>query len=524
MNWWLWSAWIEEPNGTRRPFYAFLVKTKALVSSTQYQRVTLPSKDILVVAQRVVTASEAATLLELVVARRATIELKAFFAEAPAIELMAYRQIVCEAFGHSAAHADCGYALSTPEELLPWSEDTETLLKHCTSQLGLKFRSTHALHLGGFDVFHLDSWLDDPNPFGSSVVKGIEGDTPNLVRIWRNDLSDQRHIVHLRAMADGEILHEGAHFLNGSAQYIDVKVEGVIDAYELSLFDATQGTLRYKESTTMMMEAAFSMRTSARTVVHRDRLQAKAASRGGALRDRAASTTATHTLRSSVNFDPAGLRSHRIAMNTRLNEHMPSLSQDRWFPRTFELGLGVIDHLNRLLDAGQIREAVLVDPYFGEDALQTVATRFNQADVRLTIVASWGKTDPDTGARIEGSVASARSFAQRRLTPVFKIIGPLLGIQLQFVNVIDSDGSQAFHDRYLLLNPHEGPADVYLLSNSLNNMATKWPFCLSLLGGMAGIHAKRYIEGLVQGHDVTASTNPQINFQWASPGFSTHRA
>jgi hypothetical protein len=385
MNWWLWSAWIEEPNGTRRPFYALLTKTKALVSSTPYQRVTLPSKDILVVAQRVVTTSEVETLLELVAARSDVIELRDFFADAPAIELMVYRKVVCEAFGHKAAHTDSGYTLSTPAELLRHSEDTETLLEYCTSQLGLKFRSTHALHLGGFDVFHLDYWLDAPNPFGSSIVKGIEGNAPNLVRIWRSDLSDQRQIIHLRAMADGEILHEGAHFLNGSTRYIDVEIEGVIDAYEWSLFDDPQGTLRYKESTTMMMEAAFSMRTSARTVIHRDRLQAKAASRGSALSDRAASTTATHALRSSVNFDPAGLRRHRIAMNARLKEHMPPPSQDRWFPRTFELGLGVIDHLNKLLDAGQIREAVLVDPYFGEDALQTVATRFNQADVRLTI-------------------------------------------------------------------------------------------------------------------------------------------
>ena len=479
---------------------------------------------MLVVAQTVVTASEAANLLELVAARSDIIELKAFFVEAPTLKLIAYRQVICEAFGHSAAHADCGYALSAPEDLLLQPEDTETLLGHCTSQLGLQFRSTHAIHLGGFDVFHLDSWLDGPNLFGSSVVKDVEGDAPNLVRIWRDDLSDQRQVVHLRAMADDEILHEGAHFLSGGDRYIDVKIADVIDAYELSIFDDPQGTLRYKESTTMMREVAFSMRTATRTVIHRDRLQAKAASRGGSLHDRAASTTTTHTSRSSVNFDSSGFRRHRIALKARLNEHVPPPSRDRWFPRTFELGLGVIDHLNKLLDAGQIHEAVIVDPFFGEDALQTVATRLTQADVRLTIVASWGKADPDSGARFEGSVTSARNFAQRRLTPVFEKISPLIGIQLQFVNVIDSDGSPAFHDRYLLLSSHDGSSDVYLLSNSLNNLATKWPFCLSLLTGMAGIQAKRYIEGLVQGHDITTSTNPQINFQWASPGFSTHRA
>lgn len=168
------------------------------------------------------------------------------------------------------------------------------------------------------------------------------------------------------------------------------------------------------------------------------------------MHDRAASTTTTRTSRSSVNFESSDFRSHRIALKARLNEHVPPPSRDRWLPRTFEFGLGVIDHLDKLLDAGQIREAVIVDPFFGEDAPQTVATRHTQADVRLTIVASWGKTDPDSGTRFESRVASARNFAQRRLTPVFEKISPLIGVQLQFVNVIDSDGSPAFHDRYLV--------------------------------------------------------------------------
>ena len=53
------------------------------------------------------------------------------------------------------------------------------------------------------------------------------------------------------------------------------------------------------------------------------------------------------------------------------------------------------------------------------------------------------------------------------------------------INLTDGN-EKAFHDRYLLLYPHEGPAKVFLLSNSLNKAAGDWPYCMNSLRGMSG--------------------------------------
>ena len=222
-------------------------------------------------------------------------------------------------------------------------------------------------------------------------------------------------------------------------------------------------------------------------------------------------------MRSRVPSDPDALRAHVQAVRQILDDHLGEPSNDRWFPRTFDAQLGVIDHLNRLLDSGETREAVLVDPFFGEEALQRLVLRLTRTGLNLTIVACWGRTDPDTGAPVKGGAAAAVAEGERRLKPLLARIGPQIAPDLKLVNVVTGSGSQAFHDRYLLLHPHSGPFQVFLLSNSINNAAANWPFCMSLLSGQARVEAKHYIDGLAQGRDVTGSTDPKISFKWPPP-------
>jgi len=72
------------------------------------------------------------------------------------------------------------------------------------------------------------------------------------------------------------------------------------------------------------------------------------------------------------------------------------------------------------------------------------------------------------------------------------------------VNLADHNQA-AFHDRYLLLYRHEGPPVLYLLSNGLNRVAGKWPFCMSRLADDVLPEIQAYIEGLKRGEDVTAA-------------------
>ena len=48
---------------------------------------------------------------------------------------------------------------------------------------------------------------------------------------------------------------------------------------------------------------------------------------------------------------------------------LPKSGEDKWFARGIEGEVGAISHLNHLLNGGHIRGAVLVDPWFGAEAV-----------------------------------------------------------------------------------------------------------------------------------------------------------
>lgn len=518
MTWWLWYAWVTEIDGAARPFYGFLAATTCSETFHDFQQLKLPSGSSLTVAQKVINDSDAARL-RLAFSQHVTeIDLTGHWSQAPIISPKIYRTIIADAFGHSAAMVDCGYALPEPTALFPSPEDVRFLIEYCTEHLGLPFRDSFASHLGGFDLFHLDARLDGPVPFRSEIVKDPENNgIPCALRVWRDAYKNQRLIIQLCARADKEIVLDKAFFMEVGLDQLDIPLLGPVDTYDLRIFDHVDGSLKHKESVTLLREIGFSMHLSARTLLHSDSLSKKAIAHGNQISQRASETTAVHTTRSLVAFDHTGLRSHVQNLSVALDSSLGEPSDDRWFSRTFESELDVIDHLNRLLDAGQTSKAILVDPFFGEDALLRLALRLKHTELKLTVIASWGRTDPDTGVPIGGGSAAAMDEAARRLTPQFTRIGPLIAPKFKFINIVTSSGEQAFHDRYLLLNQHNGSFRVFLLSNSVNKMAANWPFCISLLTGQARLDAKRYIEGLALGYDVTNSKTPHISFQWPAP-------
>jgi hypothetical protein len=203
---------------------------------------------------------------------------------------------------------------------------------------------------------------------------------------------------------------------------------------------------------------------------------------------------------------------HHLRMRELTQRCFPSTSRDKWFLRTLDDELGVIAHFDKLLNGGAVSAAVLVDPFFGADALARLVLRLSSTDVSVTVVTSWTSTDPDTGQRLAGP-ASAVNQLEALLRNTSQIVNP----QLRVINLADG-ASQAFHDRYLLLYPREGAPQVYLLSNSVNAMAANWPFCMSLLADDVRQQAQAYIEGLCRGVDVTSTATGAatltITFKW----------
>ncbi len=151
---------------------------------------------------------------------------------------------------------------------------------------------------------------------------------------------------------------------------------------------------------------------------------------------------------------------------------------------------------------------MLVDPWFGADALRGFALRLASQDIHLTIVTSWTRRDPDTGVLFDPG-QNPTADLEATLRQIESFLNPWLTV----INLADGT-NQAFHDRYLLLCPHEGASKVHLLSNSLSRAAGNWPFCMSLLAADTGLPVRRYIEGLCRGQDIARDKSLTVTFKW----------
>ena len=515
MSWWIWNASVKEKEGSMRPFYGFMIQTNRAPGSHRSKPQTLPSGAILTMDEKIISDEAAESLLRTVEDASQEVDLSTLFTSALKITVRFRRRVLADAFAHTSIAVDCAYGLPKIEDLFPSKEDVTSLIDACIEELKLPFGGDFASHLGGFDIFRAPPHLDGIHPIRVELIRDAATGLHTL-RIWRGALGAKSHIVCISAKGDFESNVAFAMNAEAGVEPYDIDLAGLVDGYELSLFDTEGGQRIYHEAPHLIREVRMNTSVLGRTIVHQDSLARRAHAHGDATRFRMQLTTQSHTTRNHVAFDPNGLRNHTQSLRTLLRSELGEQTQDRWMPSTFNAQLEVLDYLNTLM-GGETQDAVLVDPFFGETALREFLLRIPHAGLKLTVVTSWGETDPDTGERLRGGSERALMEGGRRLAPLLQRISAYMAPYLTLINLVTSKGGPAFHDRYLFIQSYDGEKQVFLLSNSINGIAVNWPFCVSRLTGRAALDAIRYIQGLTRGYDDTQATTLKISYQWPEP-------
>ncbi|KQP12048.1 VPA1262 family N-terminal domain-containing protein [Pseudorhodoferax sp. Leaf265] len=452
----------------------------------------------------------------------AKIDLSSLLPEAPSIAVRHQRSVVTPFPGHSAAMSLVSYGLPQVPTGVPADLDFVRAADIVAQDVGVDLRKQQITHIGGFDLFKLADRLEAPGDFRMHVLRSREDHHDSVVTVWCVSPEKDAWTAHIRALGDGEVLWEGLKFCGPDKSGFDQTVDGIVDESIISIFDQT-GKLLHREHATYIREVTLTSRTLGRTLQVGDRLAIQAASQNKK-HAYAFGSAAVRTHHTVVSYDPDGLRQFRQRMQAHLSHLDATLHSDRWFPRGLDEQLGVIEHFNRLLNDGTVTRAVIADPFFNGEAVERLLTRLSSDSLHVTIVTCWGRTDVDTGKQLSPQDLAEDRMVKHELPSILGRLAPLLSVQLRFVNLITGSGEPAFHDRYLLLNRRDGSRDVYLLSNSINNLAVNWPFCMSRLTGSALSDASDYIEGLCHGHDATESTTTRINFEWPAPPDAFPRA
>jgi hypothetical protein len=379
-------------------------------------------------------------------------------------------------------------------------------------KLGLPFMTSYATRLGNFEVFELHPWLDQPQPF---VIECVS--RPSLVsngcETWEiartPAFAESHHFGHFVGEVAGDVVVDQLITLAPGRLRTPIVSPEPLDHYTFRLFDASGVSLLHTEQHHMLNRIGINLSPQHRQLTIEDELSRRAKNHSSALGTSAGTVGAYTSQRSIIGAPPAdSWRRFADEMHSWIATHTPPPSEDRWFRRGIEGEVGAVTHLAELMSGANVRAAVLVDPWFGEDALRRLVLRLGSRDLHLTIVTSWATVDPDTNLPL-----GAHRQPMEKLEETLNRLQPLINPRLAVINVLDGR-ERAFHDRYLLLYPHETTPKVFLLSNSINKASYKWPFVVSQLSRDVGCEVQRYIEGLLQGNDVARGRVLTIGFRW----------
>ena len=510
ISWWVWFGWLRR-DAISGFVYGCAARNFRPPGWAEDRAIDLPGAGRLEVRQRTVTAAAFRVFEDEL--KTGSIKPESLLGPgAPDVAVGATRVILQDGLGQSAARVTTFYSLPDVAELIGEADEAlKALLSALEAELNFPFTSSYAARLGNFEIFDLHAWLDGPQPFliENAFPRSKDRQGPETLEVCRTPaFAHARHIAHLAGRVHGDLVIDRLLMLEPGELRVPVESPEWLSQLDFQIFSDDGETLLHSERNTYITQIGFVLAPITRQLTIEDDLSRRA----GIAFGRAASTVHAHTsIRSQVGAPATGSWLKFVQdMDDIVAARLPKPSDDRWFPRGIEGELGAIAHLTGLLSGGQISRAVLVDPWFGAEALRTLVLRLGSQDLHLTIVTGWAQSHPDTGEPLD-----AANNPTRELETALRQIQTFLSPGLTVINLIDGK-AQAFHDRYLLLYPHEGPSKVYLLSNSLNRAAGHWPFCMSLLAADVALHVRRYIEGLCRGQDVARAKTLTTNFKWRS--------
>ena len=363
--------------------------------------------------------------------------------------------------------------------------------------------------IGAFEVIDSDRVKNRTRPivrFEQVRSKDDDG-TENLTefRLFRIDELDEDIEVLVELSLAGDLVYTRLLSLprRGSVNGSSPPYSG----YKTSVFDGS-GVLVDEQDMAFLNQINLSQSMSTGAVELHDRLSqsVQGESEETIAKARTVRPT-THTLRSSIGVTDKIFDRHRILGERVMERLAPEKRDDSWFERGIVEEVEVLEHLNNLINSSRISHCTIVDPFFGVDAVERVIGRLESIEVNIQVITSLSDINPDTGV-MDSSILGNVKNKLDQLRSAGRIIGAR---SIEFSSVV-SGNEQAFHDRYLILKTHEGALEAFLLSNSFNRMAGKWPFCMSKLDSATAHQVAEYVERELL--SASLPSGKQRNFYW----------
>jgi hypothetical protein len=398
-------------------------------------------------------------------------------------------------------------------------QDLNNLLYSMLSALkkltGLNFLQNSAGRLFNFESFEFPLGNIYKNPDIRIEVKKEELDNKSfsgkaIMIEKKGNLQNTKHIAHIRLLNNDEVILQQIVHLEENLTTVTANED--ISAIEVSIFTEDGSKLLYTEKVGLLREIHLGMHLISGSVVIKDKFSSR-------VNDPELKTINQHSrdLPSRIGghkTDPWVPESQKVKnfVRNRISKPKDSI----WFPKGIENEGKTVRFLRELIDNSDNEKVFLVDPFFGKAAVSRLLFRLQNGVIDCEILTSFSNIDPDSA----NSKSNSKILDELKVfCSDYQLLLPS-GIAIRNLKRGQSGNEQAFHDRYLCLKKKDGDIIIYLLSNSLNAAAAKYPFCISKLDIGASREIYYYIRSLSEGNDPSDSNvklsveevwNPTVN-------------
>lgn len=503
---WLWSA-ILTKGDQEHLVYAMLAPAEGCRMAPWHEERALGDTARLVMQEAMLAPEAAASVLSAL--DQSLIDLRPSGAKLAPVQILARRETIEDALGDTAARMIAHYTLPDIGTILPEDVRFAEILEILHQELNLPFPTRFFTHFGNLDMITFEA-----SPQNALINLSVERSREEMAFVVRRrePLLDREARAHLVTKAGEETLVDRLLLLPAGEERVATPLPLETGSFAFTMFDDADGSVCYRE--TQSLTKSITMRSHIRSaeIALDDPFTQRMKGAPHAVRAKISKRQDHSSSEDVISATSRHIEAQASALATRLERERRG-HLDRFFERTLEGEASAVAHLRTLLDDAAISRAILVDPFFGEDAFTRLVMRLGNTGLDLTVVTSWTTTDPETALPLADNDLVAMDENVRRLRRILGAARELVAPRLSVLN-LTCGTKAAFHDRYLVLQPHEGNSTVYLLSNSINGMAVHWPFCLSAVKGMAAKHIEDYVEGLAEGRNITGSREIGVNFRW----------
>lgn len=346
------------------------------------------------------------------------------------------------------------------------------------------FLDGYSKRVGCYEYADVPTWIENIPPFKIRTTK----EQPNQY-IFRRDFCDVKNIIHLTVFSvTSEILLDEVQIIHKGKKEITFNKPLINDGgYEYWVFDEND-KLVHTEKCHWLLGISMDMRMIGRSVnIKYGKNEEKELN--VSIENRPIKTEVKYPVKNPLNI--INERQQLIYQLAKNKTNHTNKTMQKYFSKSKNTLQDIINYINeRIVDDNST--IYFIDPFISKESLIPILG-INKNDIKIEIISAWTSKDPDSEPDLSSSIMEIEKIKQKTIQTIKNIQGSgLPAARLIWHNL----SKECFHDRYIYIKSLKNRY-VFSLTNSLNNLLTRYDISIFEYDGENKILASKYLEELI---------------------------